>query len=105
MALKKYADWRSLPAEMLRLLVRLTRDQRRLLAAAMDGVLCVLAVWIAYSLRLGTWDLFFTTSHHLCRRGAHFMVSDRLVDGSLSLADPFFRVLARSLDLQPPVRR
>ena len=58
MALKKYADWRSLPAEMLRLLVRLTRDQRRLLAAAMDGVLCVLAVWIAYSLRLGTWDLF-----------------------------------------------
>ena len=24
----------------------------------MDGVLCIIAVWIAYSLRLGVWDLF-----------------------------------------------
>ncbi|MGL3820787.1 polysaccharide biosynthesis protein [Sphingopyxis sp. R3-92] len=58
MLFEDYGDWRSFPIQTLRFLVQRTRDERRLLAAAMDGVLCVLAVWIAYSLRLGTWDLF-----------------------------------------------
>ncbi|OWR01199.1 polysaccharide biosynthesis protein [Sphingopyxis witflariensis] len=58
MAFEDYGNWRSFPNQILRFLVQRARDERRLLAAAMDGVLCVLAVWIAYSLRLGTWDLF-----------------------------------------------
>src|SRR5690606_17261513 len=47
----------ALPTQILRIALNWSRDQRRLLAAAMDGVLCVIAVWIAYSLRLGVWEL------------------------------------------------
>ncbi|BBB08622.1 Polysaccharide biosynthesis protein CapD [Sphingopyxis sp. EG6] len=50
--------WQTVPARVLRLLVNQTRDMRRFVAAIMDGVLCIMAVWIAYSLRLGTWNLF-----------------------------------------------
>lgn len=50
--------WQTIPARMVRLVVNQSRDTRRLVAAVMDGVLCVVAVWIAYSLRLGTWSLF-----------------------------------------------
>lgn len=50
--------WRAFSGYLLRLAVRRPRAQRRVLAAGMDGVLCVIAVWIAYSLRLGVWELF-----------------------------------------------
>lgn len=43
---------------MVDVVVSQTRNQRRLIAAAMDAVLCVVAVWIAYSLRVGEWNLF-----------------------------------------------
>src|SRR3546814_20858218 len=47
----------AMPTQLLRIALNWSRDQRRLLAAAMDGALCVIAVWIAYSLRLGVWEL------------------------------------------------
>jgi len=50
--------WRAFSDHFLRPALRRPRAQRRVLAAAMDGVLCVIAVWIAYSLRLGVWELF-----------------------------------------------
>lgn len=34
------------------------RPVRRRLAMAMDALLCIVSVWIAWSLRLGGWDLF-----------------------------------------------
>ena len=52
------SDWKNIPAKMVGFVVGQTRDTRRIVAAAMDGVLCIVAVWIAYSLRLGTWSLF-----------------------------------------------
>lgn len=39
-------------------LADMPRRSRRLVAAAMDAVLCVIAVWIALSLRVGEWQLF-----------------------------------------------
>ena len=30
---------------------------RRLIAVAMDVVLCVVSVWLAFSIRIGAWDL------------------------------------------------
>ncbi|WP_252259369.1 nucleoside-diphosphate sugar epimerase/dehydratase [Erythrobacter aurantius] len=36
----------------------LTRGQKRILVAVGDAVLCVVAVWFAYFLRLGEWRLF-----------------------------------------------
>jgi len=50
--------WHNIPAAVVGLIVNQTRDTRRIIAAAMDAVLCIVAVWIAYSLRLGTWSLF-----------------------------------------------
>lgn len=50
--------WLAAATQVLRLALRWSRDERRLAAATMDGALCVLAVWIAYSLRLGVWELF-----------------------------------------------
>src|SRR3546814_15242280 len=47
----------AMPTQLLRIALNWSRDQRRLLAAAMDGALCVIAVWIAYSLRLGVCEL------------------------------------------------
>jgi FlaA1/EpsC-like NDP-sugar epimerase len=41
---------------MLRL-VALSRPLRRALVVACDLIVCVLAVWIAYWLRLGEWEL------------------------------------------------
>lgn len=43
-ALAKLLDW--------------NRSAKRTLVIAMDGVLCVVAVWIAFSLRLGEWKLY-----------------------------------------------
>lgn len=34
------------------------RQRRQVVAAGMDAILCVLAVWIALSLRVGEWQLF-----------------------------------------------
>lgn len=50
--------WHGVPARIAKLVLNQTRDQRRLVAALMDGALCVIAVWIAYSLRIGSWSLF-----------------------------------------------
>ncbi|WP_447930994.1 polysaccharide biosynthesis protein [Sphingopyxis fribergensis] len=35
----------------------LPRSVRRLIAVAMDVVLCVVSVWLAFSIRIGAWDL------------------------------------------------
>lgn len=43
---------------MLSFLADRPRIQRQLAAVAIDGFLCIAAVWIAFSLRLGVWDLF-----------------------------------------------
>lgn len=45
-------------AGIAKLVLNQTRDERRLIAALMDGALCVIAVWIAYSLRVGSWSFF-----------------------------------------------
>lgn len=56
--MRKRVGWHSIPAQVAAFVVNQTRDTRRFVAAVMDGVLCIVAVWIAYSLRLGTWSLF-----------------------------------------------
>lgn len=50
--------WYGVPAQIVKLVLNRTRDQRRFIAALMDGALCIIAVWIAYSLRVGSWSLF-----------------------------------------------
>ncbi|WP_374525862.1 polysaccharide biosynthesis protein [Sphingopyxis sp.] len=50
--------WRVVPARIVKLVLNQTRNERRLIAALMDGALCVIAVWIAYSLRVGNWSFF-----------------------------------------------
>lgn len=50
--------WRAVPARIVKLVLNQTRDERRLIAALMDGALCVIAVWVAYSLRVGSWSFF-----------------------------------------------
>ncbi len=42
----------------LRRLVELNRIQKTGLLLVMDAVLCVFSIWIAFSLRLGAWDLW-----------------------------------------------
>jgi FlaA1/EpsC-like NDP-sugar epimerase len=42
----------------LRRLAHLPRPARRGLAAVLDLVLCVVAIWLSFSLRLGSWDLY-----------------------------------------------
>lgn len=51
------ARWRDLRAYSLAFVVDRPRIQRQLMAVAIDGFLCVAAVWIAFSLRLGVWEL------------------------------------------------
>src|SRR5690606_9810481 len=58
MRIQNKQAWLAIPMQILRMALNWSRDERRLLAAGMDGVLCVIAVWIAYSLRLGVWELF-----------------------------------------------
>lgn len=41
----------------LKAMLALDRRAKRATVVAMDGVLCILAVWIAFSLRLGEWTL------------------------------------------------
>ena len=44
--------------DLVDLLSNLDRRAKRLIVVSVDAVLCVLAVWIAFSLRLGEWDLW-----------------------------------------------
>jgi FlaA1/EpsC-like NDP-sugar epimerase len=44
--------------EVLRWLVGLSRGTKFALVLVTDGILCVAAVWISFSLRLGQWDLW-----------------------------------------------
>lgn len=44
--------------QILSFIVDRPRVQRQLMAVAIDGFLCIAAVWIAFSLRLGVWELF-----------------------------------------------
>lgn len=50
--------WRAFQQDTLNLIVDRPRKQRQFIAVAIDAILCILAVWIAYSLRLGVWNLF-----------------------------------------------
>lgn len=43
---------------MLRWAADSSRPVRRLIAFVMDAMLCVLSVWLAFSIRLGEWNLF-----------------------------------------------
>lgn len=49
--------WRDFREGALSFILDRPRVQRQIAAAVIDGVLCVMAVWIAFSLRLGVWDL------------------------------------------------
>ncbi|MGQ0279448.1 polysaccharide biosynthesis protein [Sphingopyxis sp. Q841] len=49
--------WRHFRAAILNFIVDRPRRQRQLTAVAVDGMLCFAAVVIAFSLRLGVWDL------------------------------------------------
>lgn len=48
----------SLVVVVLRRLAGLPRSTRRFIAFAMDLALCVMSVWLAFSIRVGAWDLF-----------------------------------------------
>lgn len=52
--------WRHLRAALLTFIVDRPRRQRQFTAVAVDGILCIAAVVIAFSLRLGIWDLMST---------------------------------------------
>lgn len=58
MILVKDDRWRDWRAKMLAFVVDRPRIQRQMAAVAIDGLLCIAAVWIAFSLRLGVWELF-----------------------------------------------
>lgn len=50
----------ALAVAVLRKLADLPRAMRRLIALAMDVALCVISVWLAFSIRIGAWDLAST---------------------------------------------
>lgn len=57
MIFKDNERWRDLRAYALAFVVDRPRIQRQFMAVAIDGFLCITAVWIAFSLRLGVWEL------------------------------------------------
>ena len=57
MIVQNNVRWRAAREKILSFLVDRPRVQRQMMAVAIDGFLCVAAVWIAFSLRLGVWDL------------------------------------------------
>ena len=57
MIVQNNVRWRAARERILSFIVDRPRVQRQLMAVAIDGFLCVAAVWIAFSLRLGVWDL------------------------------------------------
>ncbi|MBL0768203.1 polysaccharide biosynthesis protein [Sphingopyxis sp. DHUNG17] len=50
--------WRNLRKGGLAFIGERPRIQRQFAAVAIDGALCLVAVWFAFSLRLGVWELF-----------------------------------------------
>jgi FlaA1/EpsC-like NDP-sugar epimerase len=58
MMVQNNVRWRAMREQILSFIVDRPRVQRQLMAVAIDGFLCIAAVWIAFSLRLGVWDLF-----------------------------------------------
>ncbi len=50
--------WRDLRAKLLSFIVERPRIQRQFIAVSIDSALCLVAVWIAFSLRLGAWEFF-----------------------------------------------
>lgn len=54
--LRRYVESRTI--DCLRWLAGLSRRTKFALVLSTDGLLCAAAVWIAFSLRLGEWDLF-----------------------------------------------
>ncbi|MBY4636082.1 polysaccharide biosynthesis protein [Sphingopyxis sp. XHP0097] len=50
--------WRNLRKGVLAFIGERPRIQRQFAAVAIDGALCLVAVWFAFSLRLGVWELF-----------------------------------------------
>lgn len=50
----------SLILSMLKTLADLPRAARRMIALLMDVGLCVISVWLAFSIRLGVWDVYST---------------------------------------------
>lgn len=57
MSMPNNVRWRDLRAQILSFLADRPRIQRQFAAVAIDALLCIVAVWIAFSLRLGVWDL------------------------------------------------
>lgn len=57
MSILEDRHWRQLRASMLAFIVDRPRQHRQIAAVAIDGMLCIAAVLIAFSLRLGAWDL------------------------------------------------
>jgi FlaA1/EpsC-like NDP-sugar epimerase len=49
-------QWHSLRARILALIGDRPRSQRQFAALVIDGFLCLSAVWIAFSLRVGAWE-------------------------------------------------
>ncbi|USI78701.1 nucleoside-diphosphate sugar epimerase/dehydratase [Sphingopyxis sp. USTB-05] len=49
-------QWRSLRAKILAFIGDRPRSQRQFAALVIDGSLCLAAVWIAFSLRVGAWE-------------------------------------------------
>lgn len=49
---------------LVRWLLSLNRSYKRALVIMLDAIMCVMAVWIAFSLRLGVWDLWSTPMLH-----------------------------------------
>ncbi|WP_288986337.1 nucleoside-diphosphate sugar epimerase/dehydratase [uncultured Sphingopyxis sp.] len=58
MTFRDYDYWRRLRKQALNFIGDRPRVQRQAAAVMIDGVLCLMAVWIAFSLRLGVWELF-----------------------------------------------
>ncbi|KTE19247.1 capsule biosynthesis protein CapD [Sphingopyxis sp. H050] len=57
MTIFDHKHWRQLRAAILAFVVDRPRKHRQFVAVSSDGLLCIAAVLVAFSLRLGVWDL------------------------------------------------
>lgn len=57
MTIFDHKHWRRLRAAILAFVVDRPRKHRQFVAVSSDGLLCIAAVLVAFSLRLGVWDL------------------------------------------------
>jgi FlaA1/EpsC-like NDP-sugar epimerase len=57
MTIFDHKHWRQLRAAILDFVVNRPRKHRQFVAVSIDGLLCIAAVLVAFSLRLGVWDL------------------------------------------------